>query len=645
MRLHWWSRSLGSKTRRALRRTSRPPRLEPLEDRNLLAAGGPATGTGFIDGLYRDLLHRTPDAVGSTYWTGQLDQGVPPATIATQIMASPEGRAVEVNDLYRSLLGRDAEPAGLAAWEQYLATGGTVQGLQVGILASPEYAARPDPTSNQPPGNRFVSRLYADVLGRSATADEVAAWVQVLDAGAGRPAVAAAIVQSPEAVRHTVAGWYQTYLHRPAETTGLGFWQAELAQATDLNRVRAEFLGSVEYAGPPVAAPVVTDPTAGGSSPVGMPGEAVKAFETDLYAQLAAQGGNVAFSPFSIETALAMVYAGARGQTADELAAVLHLGPNTATTHADYGALIAKLLADGNASGSELAIANALWGQAGYNFRTEFLDLLQSAYGADLRRVDFAHASEAARATINGWVSEQTHGKIQGLFPPGSLDSSTRLALANAVYFKGDWAQPFDPNLTHDGRFFRTPGEAVTVPLMNQTGSFAYGDRDGVQTLEMGYAGGRLVMDVLLPEQANGLGALEQQLAAGHLADLVSGLGQYQVAVTLPRFQVKTQYDLKGPLEALGMRTVFDRKAADLSGMNGGTDPLYVSAAVHKAYVSVDEKGTEAAAATGIGVSPTAVFLPPPPVTFRADHPFVYVIRDPATNTVLFLGRVSDPSQ
>jgi len=388
---------------------------------------------------------------------------------------------------------------------------------------------------------------------------------------------------------------------------------------------------------PAVASPV--KPPAPGTA-----ARAINAFATDLYARLARQDGNLAFSPFSIETALAMAYAGARGRTADEMAAVLHLGPNNAATHAAYGALLRQIAADGNAAGPELNLANALWGQDGYSFAAGFLQLLHDAYGADLNRVDFRGAAEQARATINAWVAAQTRGKIENLIPPGALNEYTRLVLTNAVYFKGDWARPFDPADTHDGAFRVAPGRTVIAPLMHQVATFGYAHRDGVQTLEMAYAGGRLAMDVLLPDRADGLADLERQLTPAHLAAWTSGLSQQLVAVTLPRFTATGTFSLKPALGAMGMPTAFGN-AADFSGMNDGRDSLLISDVVHKAYVAVGEKGTEAAAATGVLVTAmSAAINLTPPLEFRADHPFVYVIRDTSTNAVLFLGHISNPA-
>jgi serpin B len=409
-----------------------------------------------------------------------------------------------------------------------------------------------------------------------------------------------------------------------------------------------------------VAQPAATVPTQPAASPGGTggsgtpaveptlpdtPAEAIDRFAADLYAQLVAQPGNLAFSPFSIETALAMTYAGAGGQTAAEMAKVLHLGDNTAATHTAYGALVQQILADGNAAGSELDNADALWGQQGYPFAPDFLQTLQSAYGSEIHSLDFQGAPEQARGTINDWVAQQTNNKILDLLPPGFVTNDTRLVLTNALYFNGDWAHAFDANDTQDGTFTVAPGQTVKAPLMHQTADFLFGHQDGVETLEMPYAGGHLAMDVLLPDQTDGLGALEAQLTPEHLAQWTAGLSEQAVDVTLPKFQVTGRFSLKNALSALGMPTAFS-DAADFSGMNGGTEALKIDGVVHQAYVAVGEKGTEAAAATGVGASPTAIaFNPQPPVVFRADHPFVYLIRDTSTNAVLFLGRVTDPSQ
>jgi serpin B len=390
----------------------------------------------------------------------------------------------------------------------------------------------------------------------------------------------------------------------------------------------------------PPTTPTQTTPAEGQAA------TAIDTLATDLYSKLSSQQGNLAYSPFSIETALAMAYAGASGKTATEMAKVLHLGPDTPATHAALAALIQQVVTDGNATGSTLNTANSLFGQSNYPFNPAFLQLLQNTYDAPLQNVDFMDESEQARATINNWVAQETQNKIPNLFPDGTINAQTRLVLANAIYFHGSWVNAFDPNATNTGSFAVTPSKTVQVSLMHQTSNFLYGDKNGVQTLEMPYVGGNLAMDILLPDQPNGIGTLSSQLTAANLAQWTSGLSNDSVDVTLPKFQVNTSFSLNSVLGALGMPDAFNPKTADFSGMTTGSNRLYISQVVHQAYVNVDETGTEAAAATGVGMSPGEVNeYTPPPVVFDADHPFVYVIRDTSTNTILFMGRVSDPSQ
>jgi serpin B len=418
------------------------------------------------------------------------------------------------------------------------------------------------------------------------------------------------------------------------------------------NEYRAEFintLGNVatkpatlHVIAPPLSNPV--PPANPAASPATGPAAAMAAFATDLYGQLAGQQANFAFSPLSIELALAMVYAGASGQTAAEMASVLHLGPDTAATHTALAALAQQIEADGSAGGSTLNLANAVWGQTGFPFLPAFLQLLQNTYGAPLQKADFRDASDQAATAINNWVAQQTQNMIQQLFPPGSIDSSTRLVLANAMYFHGNWLQPFDPNATAPGNFSLGAGQTVSASMMHQTANFLYDDVNGAQMLELPYAGGKLAMDVLLPDQPAGLGQLESQLTAGNLATWTNGLAYANVAVTLPKFQMSSAFNLSSVLSAMGMPDAFNPSTADFSGMDGKTD-LSISTVMHQAVVNVDETGTTAAAATGVGMTMNAVaVMLHPPIVFNADHPFVYMIRDTSTNTILFMGRVDDPS-
>jgi serpin B len=365
-------------------------------------------------------------------------------------------------------------------------------------------------------------------------------------------------------------------------------------------------------------------------------------FALDLYAKLRAQDGNLFFSPYSLSTALAMTYAGARGKTAQQMADVLHFPGEQQGLHEGFAALIHELPGDAKPAAYQLAIANALWGQKGYGFLKSFLDLTQQHYGAGLREVDFAKASEEARLAINSWVEEQTQGKIKDLLAPGILKPLTRLVLTNAIYFKGTWAAQFEKRLTRDEPFFTEPARNISVAMMQQTGEMKYFEEKDFQAIELPYKGGRLSMVVFLPRNVDGLPAVEKALTTG----LVSWLGQFhsqKVALSLPRFKLTGAFLLNEVLAGMGMPLAFDDSAADFSGLDGGKPPgLFISAVVHKGFVDVNEEGTEAAAATAVVMTLRAARIERTAV-FRADHPFLFLIHDAGSGSILFMGRVTNP--
>jgi serpin B len=382
--------------------------------------------------------------------------------------------------------------------------------------------------------------------------------------------------------------------------------------------------------------------------------KAVKAndrFGLDLFARLRQQEGNLFFSPYSITTAMALTYTGARGQTADQMAKILHWSEDDGQirpwSSADLAVTLGRVIADQNHRGGqghyELVVANALWGQKGFTFLADFLQTNETHYGGRLQPVDFSGDPEAARLMINTWVEDQTRRKIQDLIPKGVLDRMTRLVLTNAIYFKGDWASPFAKEQTMDRPFTLAHDETVDVPLMIQTSRFPYAETDDLQVLEMPYKGNELSMVILLPRKADGLTQVEQGLTMEAIAAWLASLHTREVAVTMPRFKLTGQFSLADTLKSMGMADAFSGRA-DFSGMTGRRD-LTISAVVHKAFVAVDEKGTEAAAATGAVMSLTSVIRPTQPVVFRADHPFVFLIRDKVSGGILFLGRLIDPGQ
>lgn len=371
--------------------------------------------------------------------------------------------------------------------------------------------------------------------------------------------------------------------------------------------------------------------------------EGNNAFATDLYAQLRKRDGNLFFSPESISTAFAMAYAGARGTTAEQMAATLHFTLPPEKLHPAMGALLAGL--NGPHAGYQLRVADALWAEKDFTFLDDFLKLTSSDYGAGFNRVDFKGSSEAVRATINQWVEEKTEDKIKDLLPAGSVTPTTRLVLTNAIYFKGDWQAQFDKAQTKDEDFHVSAAQTVKTPLMHLTSKLGYFNGGTFQTVDIPYKSGELSMIVLLPNDEGGLPALEKSFTSANAKQWLSQLlPGSKIVLTLPKFKMTQQFQLGGTLSAMGMSTAFARGAADFSGMTGKRD-LWISAAIHKAYIDVNEEGTEAAAATGIVMRSMIAARPEPPIVFRADHPFLFLIRDNHSGAILFMGRVNDPTK
>ena len=366
-------------------------------------------------------------------------------------------------------------------------------------------------------------------------------------------------------------------------------------------------------------------------------------FAMNLYAKLRMANGNLFFSPYSISMALAMTYGGARGETEKQMATVLNFTVPQERLHPAFAALKSELDAVQKKGMVQLSVANSLWPQKGYPFLPEYLGLLKQDYDTSVTPLDYAGASEAARKTINDWVEGKTNRKITDLIKPGMLDSLTRLVLANAIYFKGNWASPFDPRFTSEQPFHIAGSKDVNCQSMNKQERFGYTETPELQVLELPYAGDDLSMIVLLPRKTEGIRALENDLAATKLAEWTKELRRQEVKVYLPKFKLTSEFSLGGqPSKNMGMTNAFGN--ADFSGMDGHTN-LYISAVVHKAFVDVNEEGTEAAAATAVGVAMSAVAARrQEPVVFKADHPFVFLIQDKHTGSILFLGRVMDPT-
>jgi serpin B len=373
--------------------------------------------------------------------------------------------------------------------------------------------------------------------------------------------------------------------------------------------------------------------------------EGNQAFALDLYqALLEEEDGNLFYSPYSISAALAMTYAGARNVTEKEMAEVLHFKLPQDRLHPAFNALDLLLTSRGGDGddGFQLNIANALWGQKGYEFLSEFLDMLAENYGAGLRVLDFGRDPEKARQIINDWVYEKTEEKIEDLIPKGIIDPATRLVLTNAIYFNADWRYPFEKSDTYDGDFHLVDGTVVTVPLMSQTESFRYGEGEGYQAIALPYVGGEMEMVIILPSVGQ-FENFERSLNAEKVNEILNSVQTTEVALTLPKFEFESDFSLSEILIEMGMPSAFGMGAGtDFSGIDG-TLNLAIKEVIHKAFVSVDEEGTEAAAATAVIIAEMAAVADA--TEMRIDRPFIFMIRDMETGTVLFLGRVMNPAE
>ncbi len=392
---------------------------------------------------------------------------------------------------------------------------------------------------------------------------------------------------------------------------------------------------------PPMPKPPVT-PSAAGVAPLAA---ASNQLGFDLWSRVRSAPGNLALSPASISTALAMTWGGAKGETSAEMKRVLRLDVDPDAAMAGWGKLTAAL--QDRARALELRIANRLFAEQSSKLEAAYLDKTRAAYGAALEPLDFAKAPEPARAHINRWVADRTEQRIKDLLPPRSIDPDTRLVLINAIYFLADWRDPFQKHSTTEQPFTIAPGKTTPAKLMRRRGSYRLAKAGGASVLELPYAGGDAAMLVVLPDQALGLAAVEQALDAAKLTAWTQALADEQVDVWLPRFLIDPAeaMELSKPLQALGMTQAFDRVRADFTAIANPPSPadrLYLGAVFHKAFVKVDEQGTEAAAATAV-VMPRVASMPPPAIEFKADHPFLFFIVDRASGLVLFMGRVADP--
>ncbi|MHC4942863.1 MAG: serpin family protein [Planctomycetota bacterium] len=369
--------------------------------------------------------------------------------------------------------------------------------------------------------------------------------------------------------------------------------------------------------------------------------EAGNAFAMDLYAELCGHDENLFLSPLSISSALAMVCEGARGETREEMAEVLRISGEMETYRDAYLRLMSVLNPSNpeKSPGVETTLANAMWVHEGYKLLDDFTSTIESQYNGKTRNLDFVGDCEKARTRINQWVEEKTRDKIKDLLPEGSIDALTRLVLTNAIYFKGLWADPFEKKDTHRAPFFMLSGKKQEVDMMHGSERFPYYEEEDFQVLELPYAGDDYSMVLFLPRNAGGLADFEKRFTLEALQAWLNRLHRFKIKVFLPRFEITCPMDLGGVLIGMGMERAFSGGSADFSGMTGNRE-LFISRVVHKAFVKVDEEGTEAAAATGVVMSLTGISEPR---EFRADHPFLFIIRHKGTGAILFMGRVTQP--
>lgn len=376
------------------------------------------------------------------------------------------------------------------------------------------------------------------------------------------------------------------------------------------------------------------------------------AFALDLYHAVKGNQGNFIFSPHSISAAFAMTYAGARNNTEIQMAQTLHFNLSQERLHAAFNALDLALNSRGQGGETsegtdfKLNIVNAAWTQDGYPFLQDFLDLLAVNYGAGMYILDFVSDPEGSRQTINNWVAKQTENKIKDLLPPASIDGLTRLVLTNAIYFYGAWAIPFDEDLTEIGNFYLTDGDVVSVPMMSFSQKTKGNEShlavvlDGYSAVELPYKGTEISMLILVPDRGRFF-EFEQALDANLIDQTIESLTPWDLRLLVPKFKYESKFELKDTLSQMGMPEAFDPGLADFTGMTALRE-LVIDEAYHQGFISVDEKGTEAAAATAVVIVFTGAGTP---LTITIDRPFIYLIRDIQTNAILFIGRVMNPEE
>jgi serpin B len=368
----------------------------------------------------------------------------------------------------------------------------------------------------------------------------------------------------------------------------------------------------------------------------------INAFTLDMFRTLRENedpGTNTLASPYSVATALAMVYAGANGPTADKMRTALHFAANTPEFHNAIGNLGKSLVATDD---YQLRVANALWPHLRYTLLDSYLELMREAYETDVTALDYIGESGEARETINAWVEKATKDRIRDLIPEGALNADTRLVLTNAIYFKGLWVSQFKKDFTADAPFTLLDDSTTEAPMMTQREDFRYMENDWIQAVDLSYAGDRIAMTILLPGNPADLARLEAELTPDWLQQTLDAMAEQEIDLSIPRFTTDAKYSLTQQLSSMGMGIAFTDDA-DFSGISGVPD-LFISDVIHQAFIEVNEEGTEAAAATAEPMATATEAIPMEVPSFRADHPFIYLLRDRETGCILFTGVLAKPA-
>jgi serpin B len=369
-------------------------------------------------------------------------------------------------------------------------------------------------------------------------------------------------------------------------------------------------------------------------------------FAIDLYKKLCSKPGNIFISPYSASAALAMTCAGARGDTEKQMIETLRFSVEPKSIQPAFESLRSILDKLKGKGGVSLNVANSLWPQKGYDIYPEYKDLLKTYYAASIISLDYKSQLGEAIKRINEWVEERTQGRIKDIITPDAINPNTKMVLTNAIYFKGYWEQGFDPDLTEKSNFFISSDNSIETQMMKHTGMFKYADIESLQILEMPYAGNELSMIVALPKATYGIDQLEKELSSEKLSIWKAKMVSTKVLADFPKFEMSSSFDLSDELVSMGMIDAFNSRNANFNGIAvGNNDPLYLSSVIHKAFIEVNEQGTQASAATSImapdGISFNDAQIP----TFRADHPFIFIIQENQTGSVLFIGRVSETTK